>query len=139
MASFSLGAKSILLTIGLAIGNALVGNVNEVYAQQQDYVSVSYRNDSNMTVKLGVRMLDGAYRWDDLAPGETGRATIRVNVFRPLIDRSQSIEFAVRVGRNPARTQKIPVRVAQYGLLWASAKVIRRSPGIPGIVDSSGR
>lgn len=109
-------------------------------AHAADFVSVRYRNDSNIPVELGVRMVNGQYRWDRLAPGESGRTNVQFRYFVPVIDGAQRLGIALRTRNGNVRTGTLPVHISYsafgepFG--YVVGRVIRRSPGVPGIVDA---
>jgi hypothetical protein len=108
--------------------------------QAADYVSVSYRNDSNIPVVLGVRMINGQYRWDNLAPGETGRTNVQIQLLTPAIDGAQKLGIALKTRDGSVRTGTLPIHISfpfndGRPIAYVTGRVIRRSPGVPGIVD----
>lgn len=117
----------------------LISGLTQSSVSAADFLAVSYRNDSNIPVTLGVRMVNGQYRWDDLKPGESGRVNVQFQYLVPLIDGAQSVQIALKTSDGRIRTGRLRVRfINNFGTLfgYSSGRVIRRSPGVPGIVDN---
>ena len=105
-------------------------------ASADEYVSVSVRNNSNVTASIGVEMSNGKYLWKTVQPGQRYYADVQHLIYVPFVSGTQSIRVAI-VYNGVTRVGTLPIYGSPFGgsPYYSNGEVFRRSPGILGLRD----